>query len=58
MDAYIYRPLPRAGQIKLIELEPENCSIDEVIQIAISSYNIEEVPQYEALSYAWVIAVE
>jgi hypothetical protein len=46
-----YEPIDASKQIRLISLAPGAGS--EAIQIELLTANLDKLPQYEALSYAW-----
>lgn len=50
MDSpYIYERLPRAGQIRLLTLQPGTGDI----HFTLTTANLHEEPEYEVISYCW-----
>ena len=48
---YVYEPLPAGHFIRLIELHPGN--LESPIVVTCKIFKLEEVPDYDALSYVW-----
>ena len=50
---YRYKPLDsRLREIRLIRLQPSSL-IRDVIKCEIENFDVDKVPDYEAISYAW-----
>lgn len=50
-NLYKYNPLPTEKFIRLLELHPGQVNDD--IKCTLQATNVEDAPEYEALSYAW-----